>query len=71
MTIIREGIPEKTKQPEPFADRFFVCRRCNCLWQADKGEYKIEKCTHGEWLPCMPCPNCGASTFGCLNTAYI
>lgn len=56
MEIIRQGNTYKTKKQ-------FVCTRCGCIWNAEKGEYNVTSqlgvMHDGMKAYNMKCPCCG------------
>ena len=58
MTIIREGNLDLLKEVKRF-----YCRRCQCVFDAEKTEYTTENQYNETYYKCT-CPTCG-------NTVYI
>lgn len=57
MKIIKEGNINATKR--------FECKRCGCIWEADKGEYEytpLMAIQHDNlkpyWMKCPICKSC-------------
>lgn len=56
MKIIQKGNPDAVKRRVRF-----TCRRCACIFEADFGEYRIDKDDFGfEYWSCE-CPTCGST----------
>lgn len=57
MKIIKEGNIERIKET-----KMFECKRCGCVFKADKGEYKVGSHYNDIYFLCT-CPTCGSSTY--------
>lgn len=62
LNIIRSGsIEEIEKRQRQTKD--FSCKNCGCVWEADKGDYKIEHDLMNRIYIGMTCPFCGRYTY--------
>lgn len=55
MKIIQHGRPKSV-----FIVKRFKCSNCGCVFEADKGEYKVGSHYNETYYYC-PCPDCGKS----------
>ena len=55
MKILKKGNLTKIKQSFQF-----TCKKCGCVFIADKGEYQHFLQPQGEWVECR-CPYCNNS----------
>lgn len=56
MNIIKQGNPEKIQQLQKATKRFKCCT-CDCVFEADKGEYTPGN--QWDWEASAVCPCCG------------
>jgi len=57
MIIIRQGDPDAAKEYKRFE-----CKRCRCVWIAEKGEYKSGM-QYNELYYHSSCPTCGKEAY--------
>ena len=58
MQIIKPGNLEKIKQLQKATKRF-KCSYCDCVFEADKGEYTPGSGLQWDWEASAECPCCG------------
>ncbi len=57
MTIIVEGDLNRLKEIKRFN-----CRKCGCIFDAEKEEYKVSSQYNEEYYSCI-CPTCGNNVY--------
>lgn len=57
MKIIKEGNVERLKET-----KMFECKRCGCVFKADRNEYQIGHHYNDYYYTCV-CPTCGKTTY--------
>ena len=58
MKIIKQGLPKEEVERIAKATKQFTCKRCGCIFEADKDEYSIRQCGYNETEYYCICPNC-------------
>ena len=60
MKILKQGLPKEEVEK---VTKQFTCKRCGCIFEADKDEYRIRQCDYNETEYYCICPNCGDNAF--------
>lgn len=58
MRILKQGLPKEEVERIAKATKQFTCKRCGCIFEADKDEYGIRQCGYNETEYYCICPNC-------------
>jgi hypothetical protein len=58
MKLIKQGLPKEEVERIAKATKRFTCKRCGCIFEADKDEYSIRQCGYNETEYYCICPNC-------------
>lgn len=62
MKIIKQGLTKEQLEKRLKQTKRFECDKCNCVFEADKGEYEEEQDYIYITRTCT-CPNCGNRAF--------
>ena len=62
LNIVKNGSMEEIEKHQR-QTKDFSCKNCGCIWEADKGDYKIEQGLTDKIYVGMPCPFCGKYTY--------
>ena len=63
MKFIKQGKSKEDVERIAKATKQFSCKRCGCIFEADKDEYSIRQCGYNETEYYCKCPNCGDNAF--------
>ena len=63
MKIIKQGKPKEEVDRLINATKRFECKRCDCIFEADKDEYKSCEFEYNRINYYCICPNCGIQAY--------
>ena len=58
MEIIKKGNIEQVIE-----SRMFECKRCGCVFKAERGEYESKQDTRNDMYYLCDCPTCGKTVY--------
>ena len=58
MEIIKQGNIEQVIE-----SKMFECKRCGCVFKAERGEYESKQDCHNEMYYLCECPTCGKTVY--------